>query len=70
MQDSQQLFLNFRDVMETTPSYPVSHSQKKEEITKGQIRGAGRVEEHSHIFSSQKTAALTKQCALEHGYSE
>jgi hypothetical protein len=36
--DSQQLFLNFKDILETMPSYLQFHSWKQEEITIDEIR--------------------------------
>lgn len=47
------MFLNFRDIMETVPSYLWFHSQKQK-VTRGQIRWLRRVGDHSCVFSGQK----------------
>ena len=55
------IVLEIRDILETSPLWLQFHSQKEEELTKGQISKEGG--DHSHDGRRQKYAALTKQCA-------
>lgn len=61
IKDSQELFLNFRNILETTPSQLQFHSQKHGEITWGQIRHVKRVGENSHVISRKKNSPACQQ---------
>jgi hypothetical protein len=56
----QQLFLNFRDIMETVPLHLWFYSQKQQEGTQGQISWLWRVGDHSCVWA--KIPALM-ECA-------
>jgi hypothetical protein len=53
--DDQHLFLTFIDILETTSFWLQFHSQKQEEMARGQIRQVRRVGDHRHVFSGQKS---------------